>query len=62
VNKMQMYKVIVNVGTIEENGISIDMVYTDIYANSAKDAVNSIVVQKKVNIDDIVSVQSDAVY
>lgn len=60
---MQMYKVIVNVGTVEDNDdIPVDMVYNDIYANSAKDAVDSIVVQKGVKKEDIVSVQTEAAY
>lgn len=61
--KMQMYKVVVNVGTVEDNDdIPVDMVYNDIYANSAKDAVDSIVVQKGVKKEDIVSVQTEAAY
>lgn len=60
---MQMYKVVVNVGTVEDNDdIPVDMVYNDIYANSAKDAVDSIVVQKGVKKEDIVSVQTEAAY
>lgn len=61
--KMQMYKVVVNVGTVEDNDdIPVDMVYNDIYANSAKDAVDSIVVQKGVKKENIVSVQTEAAY
>lgn len=60
---MQMYKVVVNVGTVEDNDdIPVDMVYNDIYANSAKDAVDSIVVQKGVKKENIVSVQTEAAY
>ena len=58
---MQFYKVIVNESTIDGE-IPVDMVYTEIYANSAEEAVQSVIVQKGVNREKIVSVQTEAVY
>jgi hypothetical protein len=60
---MQYYKVTVRLGLVEGlDYVYEQVVYTDVYSGSAKDAVDSVVVQKKVKREDIIGVQTDVPY
>lgn len=59
-----MYKVVVKVGELTGDLKEIDvlMSYSDIYSASPQEAVESVIVQKKVKREDVVFVESTAVY
>ena len=63
---MQMYKVVTKIDKLEgkpkEKNIDVLMSYTNIYASSPQEAIESVIVQKKIDRKNILYVDSEAVY
>lgn len=59
-----MYKVVVKVGELTGDLKEIDvlMSYSDIYSASPQEAIESVIVQKKIDRKNILYVESEAVY